>query len=258
MALNFGRLATDVLTAIESTPPKVLVDPFAHASLADAYTVQHEVANQRVASGDARIGYKVGCTSARIQAQIGIAHPISGTLLESHQLESPAKISREDFAGLAVEGELAVVLNCDPQMLPRATDAVRQTIRHVMPVIELHHFDIPTTSLTAPVLVANNAMHAGFIHAQNTSLQPLRQASRLRIQFNAKTMAVLNTRELESTILNALTWLRNELTAQEDVPTFEPPVIVLCGSVAALIPITAPTAIEVTLENAGTVCCEVR
>ena len=108
MPTDSSALAAEVLSAREESPPRLLVEPFRALSVKDAYDIQQGVISLRIARGQNPIGYKVGCTSDTTQAQLGIDTPIRGVLFDKDRLANPSEISREDFAGLAVEGELAV------------------------------------------------------------------------------------------------------------------------------------------------------
>ena len=104
------------------------------AALGDAltpaagYIIQRYRTAIRLARGEELVGYKVGCTSAKVQAAFGISGPIHGRLWAGEQQCSPGgparvpqpsqalspsgflSVSARTFVGLAIEGELAVVL----------------------------------------------------------------------------------------------------------------------------------------------------
>lgn len=167
MTFDVRRLAADVLRARELSPPKIFVDQLAETSLENAYALQHELTKLRRERGDTQIGYKVGCTSKQTQAQLGIHTPVFGRLFTQDQLTSPQTIHRNDFDGLGVEGELAVLLDRDPRELPTSQEQIALCTTEIFPVIELHHMGLPNTTLNTPILVGNNAIHAGFVHTLN-------------------------------------------------------------------------------------------
>ena len=245
-ALNMiERLAVEVLRAHQKSK-KLVVQPYVHVSLEEAYFVQNELTKLRLERGDTQIGYKVGCTSRRIQAQMGIHEPIFGRLFAEDRQVSPQSIDRNEFDGLAVEGELAVKLNTDPRDLPKSRFEIERAILRVFPVIELHHFGNPSDTLIAPVLVANNAIHAGFVQPQKGGT-PLTAASQnLLIQFNNEEIAAVPFEKLKDTVLDSLVWLRETLNSVDDITQSTSPVTVLCGSVAPLFRISDTTAIDLS------------
>ena len=258
MSKNFRQLATAILKGREASPPKLIVDPFGDMSLEDAYTVQNELVQIRHGSGNPQIGYKVGCTSRQIQEQLGIHQPIFGRLFLQDRHESPQTIDRADFDGLAIEGELAVQLACDPRDLSDSRSKLEQSINHIFPVIELHHTGSPTALLSTAVLVANNAIHAGFVQSSTRQETPATKPQSMSIHFDRNCVSTIPVEKLEHTIFDSLVWLRRELLSIDDSPRLKPPVTVLCGSVAELFRVEEPVDIRVEFSEHSAVQCNVR
>src|SRR5439155_859717 len=82
-------------------------------SLSEAYELQGAVAALRQRRGEEVVGYKVGCTSPRIRAQLGVDQPVFGRLYGSERYASGATLSLGRYEKLAIEGELAVELAAD-------------------------------------------------------------------------------------------------------------------------------------------------
>ena len=89
-------------------PGTCFADPDFVLSLAEAYELQDAVAKLRIAAGDRLIGYKVGCTGPGTVQQFGMQGPIRGCLFESEVRRHGDTLNFDDFAGLAIEGEMAV------------------------------------------------------------------------------------------------------------------------------------------------------
>ena len=71
--------------------------PDGPATISDAYDIQERyVALLRSEHGDT-VGYKVGLTSAPMQAFCGIDHPIAGVVLARRVYQSGATVRRADF-----------------------------------------------------------------------------------------------------------------------------------------------------------------
>ncbi len=251
------NLAAEILRLRELDRPKIVVNPLAEKSLDVAYAIQLELTDLRLNRGDIQIGYKVGCASRSIQAQMGIHEPIFGRLFAQDKRMSPQSIDRDEFDGLAIEGELAVELDCDPRVLPTALVDVEKAISRAFPVIELHNFGNEAIDLNAQVLVANNAIHAGFVQPRNDRANSLTKLENLSIRFDNAEVALVPFEELKATLLNSLLWLREKLLADEETPYLRPPVVVLCGSVAPLFRIADPTVIDVTYGDHDHIRCNV-
>ena len=87
--------------------------PVAPATVSDAYDIQDKyVALLRRSNGEP-VGYKVGLTSATMQAFCRIDHPIAGVVLASRLDQTGARILLRDFGRLGLEFEIAVRIKSD-------------------------------------------------------------------------------------------------------------------------------------------------
>ncbi len=132
-------------------------------SVAQGYELQAAVAELRRHRGERIIGYKVGCTSPKIRAQLGIDHCVTGRLYDSERHASGAALSRSKYANLAIEGELAVELSREPTESDSPGVGVPACVARVIPVIELHHHVMRGERPSAGELIAHSAIHAGFV-----------------------------------------------------------------------------------------------
>jgi 2-keto-4-pentenoate hydratase len=145
------------------------------------YEIQRHCQAIRVARGESPVGYKVGCTSARVQKAFGIPGPIYGRLWAGEQLQSavagagvPLQVVLANFVGLAIEGELAVEIVEAPPDAPPA-----EWLVDYFPVIELHHCEFDCdAAVRAGEFIAKNGIHAGARHRRdrNASVSPPRPA----------------------------------------------------------------------------------
>src|SRR5439155_7952510 len=109
------------------------------ATISDAYDIQERyVALLRGKLGNV-VGYKVGLTSARMQAFCGIDHPIAGVVLASRLHPSGATVRRPDFGRLGLEFEIAVRIKSDVPVArtPYTAEAIGPHIGGVCAAIEL-------------------------------------------------------------------------------------------------------------------------
>jgi 2-keto-4-pentenoate hydratase len=144
-------------------PGTLFANDGVNITLDEAYEVQIEVARLREGRGEQIAGYKVGCISQTVQAQLGLHEPVFGHLYESELRCSGVALDSQAFDGLAIEGELAVRLAedvPDPEWL-RAHP--REAIGTAFAVIELHNYCLRSPLSSAQELIGNNAMHAGAV-----------------------------------------------------------------------------------------------
>lgn len=121
----------------------------------EAYAVQSEIARLRERRGETIIGYKVGCTTRSIQAQLGVTEPIFGRLFAENCHRSGKRLSAAGFANLSIEGELAVRLRADLSAPSATVEACRAAIESSFPVIELHSYVMPAAWPRLPWLIAS-------------------------------------------------------------------------------------------------------
>ena len=129
----------------------------------ESYQLQHAVARLRQQRGEAVAGYKIGCISPVMQAQLGLTAPVFGHVFQTELKPSGVTLHSEDYAGLAIEGEFAVRLATDIPDAEWLRRSPHQAISAGFPVIELHNYVFRNTPHNAQELIANNAIHAGAV-----------------------------------------------------------------------------------------------
>jgi 2-keto-4-pentenoate hydratase len=78
--------------------------------LTDGYRVQQELVALLTADGDRVAGYKLGLTSAPMQALMGVDSPDFAPVLASHLRQDGATVTAGSFIAPKVEAEIALVL----------------------------------------------------------------------------------------------------------------------------------------------------
>ena len=154
---------------------KPLAPPDGPASISDAYDIQERyVALLRGKHGDA-VGYKVGLTSAPMQAFCGIDHPIAGVVLASRVHQSGAAVRRSDFGRLGLEFEIAVRLKSDVPVrgAPCTADIIAPHIGGVSAAIEIvDDRSADYTNLDVLSLVADNSWNSGIVLSEFATKWP--------------------------------------------------------------------------------------
>ncbi|MEQ8496001.1 MAG: hydratase, partial [Gammaproteobacteria bacterium] len=137
------------------------------ADLAEAYAVQEAYVALRCAYEGARVaGWKIGLTSLRMQALLGIDSPIAGAVLAPQLLASGAAIARDDYVHLGLETEIAVRLGADLPAAgaPYTRDTVAGAVAAVCAAIEVvddRAADYAVTDIGS--LVADNSWNEGVV-----------------------------------------------------------------------------------------------
>ena len=149
--------------------------PAAPVSIADAYDIQDRYVTLLRRENGEVAGYKVGLTSATMQAFCRIDHPIGGVVLASRVHGSGAKVQRSDFGRLGLEFEIAVRIKSDIPIAATAYTAemIEPHVDGVCAGIELvDDRAADYASLDVRSLVADNSWNAGIVLSDFKSAWP--------------------------------------------------------------------------------------
>ena len=159
------------LTRSRDIPDEVRPD-----GLADGYAAQSELVESILAcDGGSLIGYKVACTNAHAQELLSVDFPVFGRLFSSSCWRSGRTLAADSFPMLVLEPEFAFVIARDVPDTGRnrtawSRDTIVPFVGDMMPAIELvgHGFE-SWDVYDAPSLVADNAVHLGWVHGPLSS-----------------------------------------------------------------------------------------
>ncbi len=220
-------------------------------SEAQGYELQSAVTTLRRRRGERIVGYKVGCTSATIRAQLGIDHCVTGRLYDSERHASGAVLSSAQYANLAIEGELAVELSREPTEDDLSGVEVPACVARVIPVIELHNHVIRGKRPSAGELIAHNAIHAGFVTGSGVGREDARGETSLAIFSDDRLLDECEGPTLIQTIGSSLKWLTKIVRDRGD--RLSAGQIILTGSIPSLIPVDEDCRIRVDAPPFGDV-----
>ncbi|MEO2013661.1 MAG: hypothetical protein ABGZ53_04760 [Fuerstiella sp.] len=227
--------ASRQLTDYDACQPGTMFAEGVVLDAAQAYELQSAVARLRCGRGEQIIGYKVGCTSSKIRAQLGIDHCVTGRLYDSEQHTSGAVLSRSKYANLAIEGELAVELSREPTEADFLEPGLPACVARVFPVIELHNYVMRGDQPSAGELIAHNALHAGFVAESGVGFQEAGGEPSLGIFTDDRLLDQCTGFPLIQTIHSSLKWLMETVRDRGD--QLAAGQIILTGSIPNLIPI---------------------
>lgn len=123
----------------------------------DAYRVQQGFTRRLLADGGARVGWKLGLTSAPMQAMFGVDSPDHGPVLSTFLVDDGAVLDPASFIAPRAEAEIAVVL-AEPLEGPHCTalDVARALAGYVA-AIEVVDSRIQDWRIALPDTVADLA-----------------------------------------------------------------------------------------------------
>ncbi|MEM7292218.1 MAG: 2-oxo-hept-4-ene-1,7-dioate hydratase [Pseudomonadota bacterium] len=138
-------------------------------TIEDAYAIQREWVNIKLAEGQKIIGHKIGLTSRAMQKQAEIDEPDFGTLFDAMQFSDGGEVPATRFLTPMVEVELAFILGDTLQGENVTAFDVLSATDYVTPAIEIIDFrnnGVPEgqqQTRTVMDTIADNAANAGII-----------------------------------------------------------------------------------------------
>ncbi len=147
----------------------VLSVAYPDITMDDAYAIQTQFVDAKVAAGDPVVGWKIGLTSRAMQMALNIDIPDSGVLTRSMQFDTGATIPAGHFIEPRIEAEIAFVMKSDIGGADVTRDDVLAATGYVAPALEILDTRIlrtdPTTGQARKVFdtISDNAANAGIV-----------------------------------------------------------------------------------------------
>jgi 2-keto-4-pentenoate hydratase len=191
--------------------------PAAPATISDAYDIQEQyVSLLRGEHGDA-VGYKVGLTSATMQAFCRIDHPIAGVVLASRVHRSGKTVRRSDFGRLGLEFEIAVRIKSDVPVtsMPHTAETIRPHIDGVCAAVELvDDRNADYANLDVRSLVADNSWNGGIVLSEFATAWPDLESVLGRAANNRVAIGEGYGRDILGHPFNSVAWLATQLVSR--------------------------------------------
>lgn len=194
-----------------------LEPPISPAAISDAYDIQDRyVALLRRENGDPA-GYKVGLTSATMQAFCRIDHPIAGVVLASRVHRSGSRLQRADFGRLGLEFEIAIRIKSDIAAAAAGHTAatIAPHIDGVCAAIELvDDRAADYASIDVRSLVADNSWNAGIVLSDFKPAWPDLAPLLGRATKDGDLIGEGYGRDILGHPFNSVAWLANQLASR--------------------------------------------
>ncbi|MFJ9342258.1 2-keto-4-pentenoate hydratase [Streptomyces sp. NPDC101733] len=147
-------------TAVPCAPVR---DVLPAGDLDAAYAVQALLTARRLAEGRRVTGWKVGLTSAAVQAQLGVDTPDFGVLLDDTAVPDGADLPWGAVLQPKAEAEVALVLDRDLDHERHTVADVIRATAFVLPAIEIVGSRIRDWDITAVDTIADNASSGAYV-----------------------------------------------------------------------------------------------
>ncbi|WP_291688587.1 fumarylacetoacetate hydrolase family protein [Bradyrhizobium sp.] len=257
------RAAAEAIAAARRsrTPLAPLAADAAPRDEAEGYRIQDAVHDLLAADVGARVGYKIGCTSAVMQQYLDIPHPCGGGVFAKGVHDSGVSLNAKDFVRVGVECEIAVRLARDltPTEAPFTAEWVAEAIDAYYPAIEIvDDRYVKWETMGAPTLVADDFFAAGCVLGQGVPRSAAPDLSKVigRALINGVEVGQGTGADVLGHPHNALAWLANQLAA--DGKGLRVGEIVLTGSLVKTVWLNAGDRVVMQLEGLGSVAADFR
>src|ERR1700731_4531880 len=191
--------------------------PAAPVTIADAYDVQEKYVTLLRRDNGEPVGYKVGLTSATMQAFCRIDHPIAGVVLARRVYRSGATVRRSDFGRLGLEFEIAVRIKSDVPVtsMPHTAETIQPHIDGVCAAIELvDDRDADYANLDVRSLVAANSWNGGIVLSEFAATWPDLESILGRATKDGVAIGEGHGRDILGHPFNSVAWLATQLASR--------------------------------------------
>ncbi len=259
MALSNTALAeaaqTLLAAARDCKPIDPLTETYPGITLDDAYHIQLQTVDVRLADGRKVLGKKIGLTSPAMQQMFNVAEPDYGHLLDNMLVYHGVGVSASRMLQPRIEGEIAFILERDltgPGITP--TDVIRATAG-VTPALEIIDSRVRDWKIKIQDTVADNASSAAFVLGAKM-MSPtgidLRYVGYVMMK-NGRLATVGAGAAVLGSPAQSVAWLANKMG--EYGISLKSGEIILSGSAAAAIVVQAGDSIHLTVDRLGDVEC---
>jgi 2-keto-4-pentenoate hydratase len=156
--MDLTRIAADLWDA-ESDRTAIAPITTPSLELADAYEIQRVNIGRRVASGQRRVGHKVGLTSEAMQKQLGVDQPDFGVITDAMVIPSGGELALGELIAPRIEAEFAFVIGHALSSRPDY-DELKASVSGIAVALEIIDSRIANWKIGLLDTVADNASSA--------------------------------------------------------------------------------------------------
>lgn len=262
MPQNHPTVGTDSIAAAAArlrdaaatgTPAAPVRDLIGRDDVAAAYAVQRLLTAERIESGAAVVGRKIGLTSEAVQRQLGVGQPDFGVLFDDMEYADGSAVPAGAVLQPRVEAEIAFVLGADLAEGPLDDAQVRAAVDHAVAAIEICGSRVADWDISFGDTVADNASAGGYVLGTHrvplTDFDPV--AAAMTMTVDGETVSTGSGAACLGDPVNAVVWLARR--ARELGDPLRAGQIVLSGALGPMRPVTPGAAVHATVTGLGTV-----
>lgn len=254
MSVQISQFATELLEAEEARQGiRPLTEQNKNLTIEEAYQIQLEIVEKKLAQGKKIIGKKVGLTSDAMQRMLNVNEPDYGHLFDDMQIEDGGNVNVSTMIAPKVEAEIGFVLDTDLKG-PNVTYLdVMMATRYIVPTLEIIDSRVADWQIKLADTVADNGSSAKVVIGNQTST--LNQ-----VDLRTNSMVLFKNEKLIATgagaaalghPAGAIAWLANKLS-EFDI-TLKKDELILPGALSGAVAVTAGDKIEAKFGSLGNV-----
>lgn len=255
--VDYAALAARLAEAERDSAPIAPFTEIPTGDVAAAYAVQQASVAQWLADGRRIVGRKIGLTSPKVQAQLGVDQPDYGVLFDDMHFESGSVVPIGRVLQARIEAEVAFTLTADLDDADAIdTDRVRAAVGTVSAALEIVGSRIADWKITITDTIADNASSGAFVLGDTVELGGIDLAA-VTMEMSRTAGGVTEVVSsgtgsdcLGSPLLSA-TWLAQQL-ARLGTP-LRAGDVVLTGALGPMVGVNAGDEFAATISDIGTV-----
>lgn len=251
---RIAELGTELYQALRSgNTISPLTDREADITIEDAYYISLQMLECRKADGETVVGKKIGVTSKPVQDMLGVHQPDFGFLTSPMHVENGSVVSMKEVGLIQprAEGEIAFKLKKDLKGPGVTEEDVIDATEYVSACFEIVDSRIHEWKIKIQDTVADNASCGVFVIGDE-KVDPRSldlAAAEMNVEKNGEHIASGLGSAVQGHPAAAVAWLANTL-GEFGIP-FLAGELILSGSLAPLLPITAGDRFTMTIEGIG-------
>lgn len=252
------EIATILQTADKTkTPCPPIRGFFEGKDLEKAYGVQEFIRKEKIGIGQKIVGKKIGLTSKKVQAQLGVDEPDFGVLLDKMQIQNGENLPFSELMQPKAEAEIAFVLKKDLNQKSHTIEEVKAAIDHAVIAIEIVGSRIENWDIQITDTIADNASASHFVLGEKrVSLENLDLVNcQMQMRDNGKIVSEGSGKACLGNPLNAVVWLADKMAEMKN--PLQKGEIVLSGALGPMVDLNPGDKVEAEIEGLGNVGFEV-
>ncbi|HET8837751.1 MAG TPA: fumarylacetoacetate hydrolase family protein [Flavobacteriaceae bacterium] len=254
MKKTVSEIASILLQAEKSKVPCPPIRGFFDGKdLKNAYRVQQFITDQKIAVGQKIVGKKIGLTSEKVQAQLGVNEPDFGILLNTMQIQNGETLSFSKLMQPKAEAEIAFILKDDLLQTNNSLEDLKNAIDFAVAAIEIVGSRIDNWNIQITDTIADNASASHFVLGEKkVALENFNlESCGMHMEINGQKVSEGSGKACLGNPLNAAVWLADKMMEMGN--PLKKGEIILSGALGPMVNLNRNDKISAEIDKLGKV-----